>query len=248
MKNNIPILGLILCVAIPAFAKKGRYAKITVSEDLQKEVKVVCKADIAFDFSEAWPGDSLLDGDKVAVGSFASNMLQKACQENASKVSSALKKVSFVTPETGNLDAAVSGGKLVITLPMSDSDGLIAHWGWSDNEKVNPVIRKALRKGLGLKLLTEEEEKESQKAAQEAAEKATERAEVEKSKSRALEDQKKQAALNKKQEAQQNKAAQITKDFQEEIIKIQKEKASDPQGMAAAIEAAQRKLEKRLSD
>jgi len=54
--------------------------------------------------------------------------------------------------------------------------------------------------------------------------------------------------LQKKQESRDQEVAKITKEFQDSLAKIQREKAGDPQGMAAALEAAQLKMQKRMQE
>jgi hypothetical protein len=224
--------------AMPAFAKKGRYGRVKVQTELQEDVQKACGFGVRFDYSKAWTSDpdNLNDG-KAAIGKFVVRFIEKACAEDRAKVQSKLRTVSFLTKEGGSIAATLASGTFALTVPDTDADGMIIKWGWSDKEKFDPVIRDALRKGLGLKLPTEEEENETKKA--------KERAELDKQKKA---DAARDAKNQQDQAAREQKAAQITNDFQADVARIQKEKANDPNGMAKALEAAQLKMQKRMQE
>jgi hypothetical protein len=118
---------------------------------------------------------------------------------------------------------------------------LIINWGWSDKEKFDPIIRDSLRKGVGLKLLTEEDEKQAKKRSDDAKERAEEDRQKKVDEARDKKNQQDQAA-------REQKSAQIAKDFQADVARIQKEKANDPSSMAKALEAAQQKMQKRMQE
>jgi hypothetical protein len=242
MRKFVLVTTTLFCLSTPIFAKKGKHSRVDVEKELSTQTAAACKSQIRYDFSKAWSDDpNYLDADKRVAGFSALNMLKKACIEDAKKVTDKIKTVAFVTPETGKLSATVASGKLTISLPLTGADGLVYNWGWSDNEKINPVIEAALRKGTGVKLLSEEEAKNAEKEA--AASK--ERAEADKVKKA---DEARDKELQKKQESRDQEVAKITKEFQDSLAKIQREKAGDPQGMAAALEAAQLKMQKRMQE
>jgi hypothetical protein len=233
---------LVLGSSTSALAKKAKHIRKNVERELQEEVQKACGFGVRFDYAKAWPEDpeNLNDG-KEAIGKFVVRQVENGCAEDKSKVRGKLKTVSFITREGGSIAASVASGTLTLTIPDTDADGLIINWGWSDKEKFDPIIRDALRKGVGLKLLTEEDEKQAKKRSAEAKERAEEDRQKKVDEARDKKNQQDQAA-------REQKSAQIAKDFQADVARIQKEKANDPSGMAKALEAAQQKMQKRMQE
>lgn len=233
---------LVLGTSTTVLAKKGRHIRKNIERELQEKVKKACRFDVRFDYSKAWPDDPVnLDDGKEAIGKFVKDSLEKACAEDAAKVRNKVKTVAFITKEEGAITAVVAGGIFTLSIPLADADGLVINWGWSDKEKFDSVTHEALRKGLGIKLLTDDQKKQAKKDTDEAIERAE-----------AAKQKKADEARDKKnqqdQAAREQKSARITQDFQADVARIQKEKANDPAGMAKALEAAQLKMQKRMQE
>lgn len=236
------VAALVLGTSTTVLAKKGRYIRKNIERDLQEEFKKTCRFDVRFDYSKAWPDDPVnLDDGKEAIGKFVKDSLEKACAEDNAKVRNKVETVAFITKEEGAITAVVAGGIFKLSIPLADADGLVINWGWSDKEKFDSVTHAALRKSLGIKLLTDDQKKQAKKDTAEAIE----RAESAKQKK---EDDARDKKNQQDQAAREQKSSQITKDFQSDVVRIQKEKANDPAGMAKALEAAQLKMQKRMQE